>query len=141
MCIITYVYTTHPTHMKCALSCIPRERQSVRIIVIKIWLRLPADGIIGLDIFFYPTAFFFVFCAAFWRRAFIPARVWPQLGANDCREPDSYTQRNIFEILFNQTETRLYLPFSDWFGRANGIEFCFNCVGKWRIQSGLGSIL
>ena len=25
-------------------------------------------------------------------------------------------QRNIFEILLNQTEIRLYLPFSDWFG-------------------------
>ena len=27
-----------------------------------------------------------------------------------------YTQRNLFEILLNQTEIRLYLPFSDWFG-------------------------
>ena len=27
-----------------------------------------------------------------------------------------YTQRNIFEILLNETEIRLYLPFSDWFG-------------------------
>ena len=26
-----------------------------------------------------------------------------------------YTQRNIFEILLNQTEIRLYIPFSDWF--------------------------
>ena len=27
-----------------------------------------------------------------------------------------YTQRNIFKILSNQPEIRLYLPFSDWFG-------------------------
>jgi len=27
-----------------------------------------------------------------------------------------YTQRNLFEILLNQTEIRLYLPFFDWFG-------------------------
>ena len=30
------------------------------------------------------------------------------------------THRNIFEILFNPTEIRLYLPLSDWFGTANG---------------------
>ena len=27
-----------------------------------------------------------------------------------------YTQRNLFKILLNQTELRLHLPFSDWFG-------------------------
>ena len=27
-----------------------------------------------------------------------------------------YTQRNLFEILINQIEIRLYLPFTDWFG-------------------------
>ena len=27
-----------------------------------------------------------------------------------------YTQRNLFQVLLNQTEIRLYLPFSDWFG-------------------------
>ena len=27
----------------------------------------------------------------------------------------SYTQRNLFGILLNQTEIRLYSPFSDWF--------------------------
>ena len=27
-----------------------------------------------------------------------------------------YTQRNLFEILSNQTGVRFYLPFSDWFG-------------------------
>ena len=26
-----------------------------------------------------------------------------------------YTQRNLFELLFNQTVIRLYLPLSDWF--------------------------
>ena len=31
-----------------------------------------------------------------------------------------YTHRNLFEILLNQTEVRLHLPFSDWFGAANG---------------------
>ena len=31
-----------------------------------------------------------------------------------------YTQRNLIEILLNQTEIRLYLPFSDWFGTENG---------------------
>ena len=30
--------------------------------------------------------------------------------------PWSCTQRNLFEILLNQTEIGLYLPFSDWFG-------------------------
>ena len=31
-----------------------------------------------------------------------------------------YTQRNLFEILLNQTEIGLYLPFSNWFVTANG---------------------
>ena len=39
---------------------------------------------------------------------------WPSLNV-------SYTQRNLFEILLNQTEIRLYLPFSDWFGTSNGL--------------------
>ena len=29
---------------------------------------------------------------------------------------NNYTQRNLFEILLNQTKIRLYLPFSNWFG-------------------------
>ena len=33
-----------------------------------------------------------------------------------------YTQRNLFEILLNQSEIRLYLPFSDWFEQ-NGRPF------------------
>ena len=32
----------------------------------------------------------------------------------------TYTQRNIFEILLKQTEIRLYLSCTDWFGTANG---------------------
>ena len=40
-----------------------------------------------------------------------------------------YTQRNIFEILINQTEIRLYLPFFDWSG-----------TQKWYIQSDFGLI-
>ena len=31
-----------------------------------------------------------------------------------------YAQRNLFEIALNQTEIRLYLPFSDSFGTENG---------------------
>ena len=33
-----------------------------------------------------------------------------------------YTKRNVFKILLNQTEIRLYLPFSDWFGTENGLR-------------------
>ena len=33
---------------------------------------------------------------------------------------EACTQRNIYKISLNQTEIRLYLPFSDWFGAANG---------------------
>ena len=33
---------------------------------------------------------------------------------------DICTRRNIFGIIFNQTEVRFYLPFPDWFGTANG---------------------
>ena len=36
----------------------------------------------------------------------------PDLRSNRC----FYAQRNLFEILLNHTELRLYLPFSDWFG-------------------------
>ena len=32
------------------------------------------------------------------------------------REMYTYTQRNIFGILLHQTEIKLYLSFSDWFG-------------------------
>ena len=32
------------------------------------------------------------------------------------RKVSIYKQRNLFEILLNQPEIRLYLPFSDWFG-------------------------
>ena len=30
-----------------------------------------------------------------------------------------YTQRNLFQIALNQTQIRLYLPCTDWFGTAN----------------------
>ena len=37
------------------------------------------------------------------------------------RHPCSdYTQRNLFEILWNEPEIRFYLPCTDWFGTANG---------------------
>ena len=34
-----------------------------------------------------------------------------------------YTQRNLFEILLNQSEIRLYLLFSDWFGTKRTCPF------------------
>ena len=37
-----------------------------------------------------------------------------------CPTKRSYTLRNLFEILLNQPEIRLYLPSFDWFGTANG---------------------
>ena len=40
----------------------------------------------------------------------------PKLIAIECRQ----SQRNLFEILLNQTEIRLYLRYTDWFGTANG---------------------
>ena len=33
---------------------------------------------------------------------------------------ENYIQRKLFGILLNQTEIRLYLPCTDWFGTANG---------------------
>ena len=52
---------------------------------------------------------------------------------NNWRQIGSYTQRNLFEILLNQTEIRLYLPFSDGFETQtdfclvpNGSENCNN---------------
>ena len=35
------------------------------------------------------------------------------------RQKLSYTQRNLFEILSNQTEIRFYIPFFDLFRTAN----------------------
>ena len=40
------------------------------------------------------------------------------------------TQRNIFKILLNQPEIRLYLPFSDWF---NKISKIFHCVRLYTV--------
>ena len=41
------------------------------------------------------------------------------------------TQRNIFEILLNRPKIRLYLPFSDRLGTANGGPFGSKLIGKW----------
>ena len=41
------------------------------------------------------------------------------------------TQRNVFEILLNQTEITLYLPCTDWFGTAN-VHCAFAVLNKSR---------
>ena len=41
---------------------------------------------------------------------------WMQKLHGNITQYFSYTQINLFEILLNQPEIRLYLPFSDWFG-------------------------
>ena len=49
-----------------------------------------------------------------------------------------HTQRNHFEILLNQAEFRLYLPFFDWFGTANGRPFAVpnqSENGKYNLNS------
>ena len=59
-----------------------------------------------------------------------------------------YTQRNLFEILLNQPEIRLYLTFSDWFGSkwtsvwiqinrkiVNTIWFRFDLIRFWKYFS------
>ena len=53
-----------------------------------------------------------------------------------------YTERNFFHILLNQTEIRLYLLFSVWFGTANGECpcCCSKSIGQWWIQSYFGLI-
>ena len=38
-------------------------------------------------------------------------------------------QRNLIEILLNQTEIRLYLSFSEWFGSTNG-QFPFAILNQ-----------
>ena len=50
-----------------------------------------------------------------------------------------YTQRNLFGILLNQTEIRLYVPVSDWFGTKR-TPFGAKSIGKWQIQSDFGLI-
>ena len=40
----------------------------------------------------------------------------PHKRLSDSFSLRTYTQRDLFEILLNQNEIRLYLPFSDWFG-------------------------
>ena len=63
-------------------------------------------------------------CTAFWtyvRISRLTTRLSPAVTYNRrwicaCLTHASCTQRNLFEILLNQTEIRLYLPFFDWFG-------------------------
>ena len=52
----------------------------------------------------------------------------------------SYTQRNLFDILLNQPDIRLYLPFSDWFGTQTDVSVCvpnqskngnYNLISGW----------
>ena len=45
-----------------------------------------------------------------------------------------YTQRNLFEILLNQIEIRLYLPFAIDL-KPIGRPFESKLIGKWYIQS------
>ena len=43
-----------------------------------------------------------------------------------------YTRRNIFEILSNQPEIRLYIQFSDWFGTKRTLSVCCSkSIRKW----------
>ena len=55
------------------------------------------------------------------------------LGAK-CRpvkdEQITFAQRNVFEIILNQTEIRLYIPFCDLF-ESNGRPFGSISIGKW----------
>ena len=55
-------------------------------------------------------------------------------GKGDTVCDSVYSQRNLFEILFNQTEISFYLPFSDWFGTANKRPFGSKSFRKWFIQ-------
>ena len=43
-----------------------------------------------------------------------------------------YSQRNLFGILLDLTEIRLYLPCTDWFGTANG--HCPFAVPNWSVH-------
>ena len=57
----------------------------------------------------------------FWHRSsdfFVKQRTVKRINLLHTRAADccnAYTQRSLFETLLNQTEIRLYLPFSDWF--------------------------
>ena len=52
-----------------------------------------------------------------WSDFFSPGNVSTyQCSANPEQNIHQCTQRNLFEILLNQTEIRLYLPYSNWFG-------------------------
>ena len=56
---------------------------------------------------------------------------------SQCKER-AHTQRNIFEFLLNQTEIKLYLRFSGWFGTKR-TSVCFKSNRKM-IQSDFGLI-
>ena len=45
--------------------------------------------------------------------------------------PFEYTQRNLSEILVNQTEIRLYLTFYDKFGTKRMLVCCSKSIGAW----------
>ena len=45
-----------------------------------------------------------------------PQADWERRKKNKNKNDYIHTQKNIFEILLNQTEIRLYLPCTDWFG-------------------------
>ena len=49
-----------------------------------------------------------------------------------------FTQRNVYEILLNHTEIRLYLPFSSIDLEPIELLFGSKSIGKWLIQSDLG---
>ena len=61
---------------------------------------------------------------SWWKKAefvhVIPGLFGPS-KPHPCRGEFAYTRRNLFQILVNQTEIRLYLPCIDWFGTANGL--------------------
>ena len=95
---------------------------------------------------------------ALWKPPYITAP-WYQLGPAirlpiGVSHSDGRTQRNIFEILLNQTEIRLYLPFSDLFGTKktsawfrinrkmlNTIWFRYDLVRFRKDFSGCGSFI
>ena len=56
----------------------------------------------------------------------------PELSTCHSNCPRLCTQRNLFKILSNQTEIRLYLSFSAWFGTGNGQ--CAFAVRVWLIS-------
>ena len=91
----------------------------------KIWQNLPRETaaskwgpIKGPSIKALNTRECSLWCRGVWRVVKPPL-----IAERHCNCSDSYTvytQRNLFQILLDQPEIRLYLPYSDWFGTANG---------------------